>query len=91
MYDDSFVKMANFIAAERKNEVNALSLQPALIESNLIDNAYRNCCYDNLITIEGLYDTKKQDLKSKAASFMKSVGAYEGYEILCKGLSIEDM
>lgn len=43
------------------------------------------------ITIEGLYDTKKQDLKSKAASFMKSVGAYEGYEILYKGLSIEDM
>lgn len=40
--------MANFIAAERKNEVNALSLQPALIESNLIDNAYRNYCYDNL-------------------------------------------
>ena len=30
-------------------------------------------------------------LKSKAASFMKSVGAYEGYEILYKGLSIEDM
>ena len=30
-------------------------------------------------------------LKSKAASFMKSVGTYEGYEILYKGLSIEDM
>lgn len=30
-------------------------------------------------------------LKSKAASFMKSVGTYEGYKILYKGLSIEDM
>ncbi|MBO8460980.1 MAG: ATP-binding protein [Bacteroidetes bacterium] len=30
-------------------------------------------------------------LKSKAASFMKSVGTYDGYEILYKGLSIEDM
>lgn len=30
-------------------------------------------------------------LKSKAASFMKSVGSYEGYKILYKGLSIEDM
>ena len=30
-------------------------------------------------------------LKSKAASFMKSVGAYEGYKILYKGLSIEYM
>lgn len=30
-------------------------------------------------------------LKSKATSFLKSVGDYEGYEILYKGLSIEDM
>lgn len=30
-------------------------------------------------------------LKSKAASFMESVGSYEGYKILYKGLSIEDM
>lgn len=40
------------------------------------------------IMIEGLFDKKKEDLKSKAISFMKSVGAYEGNEILYKGLSI---
>ena len=30
-------------------------------------------------------------LKSKAATFMKAVGPYEGYEISYKGISIDDM
>lgn len=30
-------------------------------------------------------------LRAKATSFMKSIGGYKGYEILYKGLSIEDM
>lgn len=33
----------------------------------------------------------ENQLKSKAASFMKSVGGFEGYEVSYKGLSIDDM
>ena len=55
------------------------------------------CVLYRMLTIEFI-EVKRQSknfdeelLKSKAATFMKAVGPYEGYEISYKGISIDDM